>query len=277
MSQSRRTPLYVSLLVAAAVVAGSPSRALAKSKHSAKKNRAEPAAEAVPAPDPMAPAAVPAPPAPGTDASGQQQFGQAGAGTGTLTIKGDKMQVVFDGRPFGLAPVTIASIPRGDYVVEGTLPDGRQISRPVTIDENAEATIDLGMFLASEATVAQAAQAADNTHPRLRRASKILLGVSAGALAVGLVFGALELKTHGEYESAPADQATLDSLARTGKREALVANVSFAACGMSLLAAGLTVLPIFLGSEHPTSAPPAVAVTATASAGSAMAGISMRF
>jgi len=251
---------------------------MARSKHSSKKS---PAAEAEPAPEPApdttAPPAVPAPTAPGTEGSGQKQFGEAGAGTCTLTVKGDNMQIVFDGRPFGVAPVTIANIPKGDYVVEGTLPDGRQISRPVTVDDTPEATIDLGTFLAADAAAAQTAQAADNAHPRLRRASKILLGVGAGALVVGLVFGALELRTHGQYESAPADQATLDSLARTGQREAIIANVSFAACGATLLAAGLTALPIFLGSEHPASAPPPVAVTATASASSAMAGISMRF
>src|SRR5262249_20054341 len=148
-------------------------------------------------------------------------------------------------------PVTIGSIPPGDYVVEGTLPDGRKVSRPVTIDQNGEAELDLGAFIVTEGQAAQATQAAENEHPRLKMASKILLGVSAAALVTGLVSGALELKTHGEYESAPADQATLDSLSRAGKRDAMMANISFAACGATLVAAGLTALPIFLGSEHP--------------------------
>jgi hypothetical protein len=248
------------LLVAASIVAGAPSLALARSK---KKAAAEPAPEpepAVAAPAEPAPAAEPPPPPPVT---------------ATITVKGDNMQITFDGRPYGVAPVTIGGIPKGDYVVEGTLPDGRVFSRPITVDDSGDVTVDLGAAVATEAAATASAQAAGDRHPRLRKASKILLGVSAGALAVGLVFGALELKTHGDYESAPADKATLDSLARTGKSEAMVANISFAACGAALLAAGLTALPIFMGSE--SSTPPPVAVTATASAGSAMAGLSMRF
>jgi hypothetical protein len=251
----RQTCQYVSILVAATIVAGAPSLALARSK---KKSAPEPEPVAAPA-EPTPPAAEPPPPAPVT---------------ATVTVKGDKMQITFDGRPFGVAPVTIGSIPKGDYVVEGTLPDGRVITRPITIDDSGDVTVDLGAGLAPEAAAATA-QAGSDGHPRLRKASKILLGVSAGALAVGLVFGALELKTHGEYESAPADQATLDSLARQGKREAMIANVSFATCGVALLAASLTALPILLGSEGST--PPPVTVTASASATSAMAGLSMRF
>jgi hypothetical protein len=250
----------VSLLVVASIVAGAPSLALARSKKKAAPEP-EPAAAAPAEPSPP-PAAEPPPPAPVT---------------ATVTVKGDKMQITFDGRPFGAAPVTIGGIPKGDYVVEGTLPDGRVITRPITVDDSGDVTVDLGADLVTEATAVAAAQAAGDRHPRLRKASKILVGVSAGALVVGLVFGAMELKTHGDYESAPADQATLDSLARTGKREAMIANISFATCGAALLAAGLTALPIFMGSEATPATPPPVTVTATASANGAMAGLSMRF
>ena len=39
------------------------------------------------------------------------------------------------------------------------------------------------------------------------KASKILLGVSAGAMAVGLAFGLLELKAHSDYEGRPQQPA----------------------------------------------------------------------
>jgi hypothetical protein len=276
MSYTRKTQRLVSFIAAAAIVASAPTLAMARSNQASKKKSAAPTeAEAPPAADAAtAPAPAPAPPTPGTEAPGPKPLDQAGARTGSLTVKGDKMEIVFNGHSVGAAPVTIGGIPRGDYIVEGTMPDGRKVTRPVTIEDNREFEVDLGMFLAAQAT---AEQPGDNDHPRLRKASKILLGASAGALVVGLVFGALELKTHGEYESAPANQATLDSLSRTGKREALIANLGFAACGATLLAAGLTALPIILGSEHPAASPPPVAVTATASGNSAMAGISMRF
>jgi hypothetical protein len=258
---NRQIRQVLSLLVAASIVAGAPSLALARSKKKAAPEP-EPEPAAAPAEPTPAPAAEPPPPPPVT---------------ATITVKGDNMQITFDGRPYGVAPVTIGSIPKGDYVVEGTLPDGRVFSRPITIDDSGDVTVDLGAAVATEAAAAAAVQSAGNRHPRLRMASKILVGVSAGAMVVGVVFGALSIKTHGDYESAPADQATLDSLARTGKREAMIANISFATCGAALLAAGLTALPIFMGSEGAPATPPPVAVTASASANSAMAGISLRF
>jgi hypothetical protein len=135
--------------------------------------------------------------------------------------------------------------------------------------------VDLGAGIIGAQT-ARAAAAEDDSHPRLRRASHILLGVSAAALAVGLTFGVLELKAHSDYESAPADQAKLDSLAATGHRDALVANIGFAVCGAGLVAAGLAALPSFLHSEHPTATPTTAAFTAP-TRGGAVAGMSFRF
>jgi hypothetical protein len=196
---------------------------------------------------------------------------------GTVVIKGDKLDISFDGRPFGAAPVTIYNVPHGDYVVEGTAPDGRQVSRPVSIEAGAEATVDLGAgIIGSEP--AGGAPVQDGGHPRLQKASHILLGVSAAALGVGLVFGVLELKAHSDYESAPANQANLDSLAASGRRDALIANIGFAVCGASLVAAGLTALPTFWKSEHPPAeSTTTVAVTAAPTRGGVQAGVTLRF
>jgi hypothetical protein len=184
------------------------------------------------------------------------------------------MTVSFDGRGFGVTPLTICDVPKGDYVVEATGPDGKVVSRPVTIDENTEAVVELAAGVITTA-LPGAASGAWEPPSRLLRASKIALGVSAGALVVGAVFGVLELKNHSDYESAPPNQATWDALARTGQRDALVANLSFLACGTSLIASGLLALPTFLKSEH--AEPTATAFVSSGAHGSATAGVFMRF
>jgi hypothetical protein len=228
-------------------------------------------------PGPTAPPPVAAPPLPTAPvvAPTKVAFGPAAAGTGSVTITGDNMQVSFDGRPMGATPLTITDIPKGDYVVEATGADGKQVSRPVTIDEGAEAAVDLG---AGTIRVATPVPVVDEGHPRLLMASKVMLGVGAAALVVGAVFGVLELKQHSDYESAPGVQTTLDQMARTGQRDALIANVSFAACGVSLLAAGALALPTFLHSDHPAAEPTTMAfVSAGGARATTMAGFSMRF
>jgi hypothetical protein len=173
-----------------------------------------------------------------------------------------------------VTPLTISDIPKGDYVVEGVGPDGKAVSRPVTIDENTEAAVDLGAGVIVTAGAAPA-PIADEGSPRLLRASKVMLGVSAGALLVGAVFGALELKAHSDYESAAPNQPTLDSLTRTGKRDAMIADIGFVACGASLLASGLLALPTFMRSDR--AEPATTAFVSTGARGLAMAGIATRF
>src|SRR5204863_2192912 len=85
----------------------------------------------------------PVPPEP--DASGHVNFGNPQAeGIGRVTVTsptGEKVQVYLEGRYFGDTPVTIYSVPKGDYIVEGTIPaSGKQLSKPVSVSENEEAT-----------------------------------------------------------------------------------------------------------------------------------------
>jgi hypothetical protein len=277
MHVTKRTSLLVAL--ATTILLAAPGVAAAKAKGARrpasasagpKPAQATPPVEAAPPPAPV----VHLPPAP-PPAPGRIEFGPAGAGMGTVVVKGASVEVTFDGRSFGAAPVTIYNVPKGDYIVEGTTADGKEVSRPVTVEENADAMVDLGAGIIG-VEPAGPAEALDDSHPRLRRASHILLGVSAAALAVGLTFGMLELKAHSDYESAPADQAKLDSLAASGRRDALVANIGFAVCGAGLVAAGLAALPSFLHDEHPAATPATTAFTAP-TRGGAVAGMSFRF
>jgi hypothetical protein len=191
-------------------------------------------------------------------------------------VRGAGTPITFDGRPMGNTPLTITDIPHGDYIVEGTDAEGKPVSRPVTIDDGAEATVDLGAGVI--ATSEPGAVMVDEGHPKLLMASKVMLGVSAAALVVGAVFGVLEIKQHSDYESAPQNQAVLDSMARTGQRDALIANVGFVTFGATLVAAGALALPTFLHHEHAAEQPTAAqAFVSTGAHGTAMAGFSMRF
>jgi hypothetical protein len=190
-----------------------------------------------------------------------------------VTIKGNNLQVVFDGRPFGVTPVTIHDVPKGDYIVEGTTADGHEVARPVSVEENGEATVDLTTVATGAAN--PAAADVDDGRFRLPFASKLLLGVSAGGLAVGAVFGVLKLKAHHDYENATT-QSAIDSYARTGSRDALIANVGLVTAGVSLIAAGAVALPAYLRSERPKAVPTAM-VAASGSHVVALAGLSMTF
>jgi hypothetical protein len=279
MSQLRS---FSSLFVAVCVAAGAPSLAAAQPKAS---STAPPPVAAPPVaqpkaatPPPAAPTAVAPPPVatpPLAGAPKRVSFGPAAPGTGSVTVRGEGMQVSFDGRQMGTTPLTITDVPKGDYIVEGTGADGKQVSRPVTIDEGAEASVDLGAGVI--ATSEPSAMPLDEGHPKLMMASKVMLGVSAAALLTGAIFGVLELKQHSDYESVSnPSQATLDDMARTGQRYATIANVSFAACGASLLAAGALALPTLL--HHPEQPPTTTAfISAGGARGATMAGFAMRF
>jgi hypothetical protein len=267
-TRSNRSLRLVGLSLALALAASAPGRA------SAQEPMMGPPAPASLAPPKQQAPALPAAPA---SAATRVSFGPAAAGTGTVTVKGDNIQVSFDGRTFGVTPLSITDIPKGDYVVEGTGPDGKQVSRPVTVEEGAEAMVDLGAGKIGAAEAAAAA-AADQGHPRLVMASKVMLGVGAAAFVVGAVFGVLELKQHSDYESAPANQAMLDSMAHSGHLDAMIANASFVTCGASLLAAGALALPTLLKSEHAPAEPTTTAfISAGGARGATMAGFAMRF
>jgi hypothetical protein len=263
-------------IVGLLLIVAAPSIAFGKSKHRKEEASTEAAPPAPPspepvaaAPEPAAPAVAPAPPA----AVDPFSFGPPGPGTGSVTIKGDNIQVTFDGRSFGASPVTIHDVPKGDYIVEGNAPDGRYVSRPVTVEENSAATVDLQAALPPVADHTTSDRA--NAPFRLPLASKILLGVGVGALTVGAVYGVLEMKAHSDYESATT-QSALDAAGRAGQRDALLANAGFLTSAASVVAAGLVALPAFLRSEHPTSVPSAVVLT-NGTQVVALAGVSVVF
>ena len=86
--------------------------------------------------------------APKTDSLGHVHFGSPNAeGVGRVAVKAtpeQKIKIFLEGRYFGTAPLTIYSVPKGDYIVEAVYSNGKQVSRPVSVGENEETAVDLG-------------------------------------------------------------------------------------------------------------------------------------
>jgi hypothetical protein len=254
-------------LAAAAAVALSlaASPALARTK----KKTDEPAPAAAEPAKPTGPVAPPA------DSLGRVHFGPEGEGQGKVTVKstnGEKVQVFLEGRYFGDTPITIWSVPKGDYIVEGTFPDGQQKSRPVNVSEGDEATVDLAAGKIETPGTAKGGFMGGEISPnRLRLAKGLLIGGGV-FLAAGAVFGILKIMKENDYKNAPNDQATLDSIANDGKRDALLANIGFVTGGLLIIGAGVAALPMFMKS-NPEKAPTMAFVVApgtTAHSGSAI-------
>src|SRR3954466_13210219 len=86
--------------------------------------------------------------APKTDSLGHVHYGSPNAeGVGRVAVKAapeEKIKVFLEGRYFGTAPITIYSVPKGDYILEATSPSGKQVSKPISVGDNEEVPIDLG-------------------------------------------------------------------------------------------------------------------------------------
>ena len=166
--------------------------------------------------------------APKTDSLGHVHFASPnGEGLGRVMVKApatDKVKVFLEGRLFGTAPVTIYSVPKGDYIVEAQYPNGKEVSKPVTVSENEETAVDLG-----GAKTAKAEGGGDNgsvfSGGEMTSGRKNLMyGFLAGAvvgIAVGTTFGILDIQAENDYKKTPpGNQAQLDSIQQRGQRDA---------------------------------------------------------
>ena len=258
-----------------AFVAGLSTTAHAKKQHKLKMDPAVPDT------------AVPAGPVPPeADAAGHVNYGNPQAeGLGRVTVKsktGDKVQIYLEGRYFGDAPITIYSVPKGDYIVEGTIiGSGKQVSSPVSVSENEEATVELGggkIETPAAASTGGGAMSGEISPQRLRL-TKIAL-VAAGVGVVGAIaFGILEHGAESDYESAsPSNQANLDDISSRGKRYALLCDVGIALAGVGLVGAVIAGYPMF---SHSNAEKPPEATTAFVAPmlgrGTSGAAFSMRF
>jgi hypothetical protein len=206
--------------------------------------------------------------APKTDSLGHVHFASPnGEGLGRVVVTAPaeaKVKVFLEGRFFGNAPVTIFSVPKGDYILEATYPSGKQVSKPVTVSENEETAIDLGGAKVTSAGGGGGFMSGSEMTPTRTLWMKGLLIGGAAALVFGVTFGILEVKTESDYQNTPnTDQARLDSLSSSGKRDATLADVGYVVAGLAALGAGFCALPLILGPSTSSSEKPATPATTT--------------
>jgi len=264
--------------VLATLIAASPALAAKK-----KKPAAEPAPEETSSSSSSSDSKLVAPT---PDTFGRVHFGPAsGTGLGRITVKGnesDKVQVFVEGRYFGLAPITIYSVPKGDYIVEGTFSDGKSASRPVSVTENEEAIADL--------TNAHQVKPSEEKGPLLATsevsstrltATKAFVIGGAAALVFGVVMGILEKGKESQYSDPNTPDSQLDSIQNTGKTYALLANLGYALTFVGVAGAAICAYPMFVKPEKKStmalqsSTRPVFVVVPGAS--SVNAGMAMRF
>jgi hypothetical protein len=224
---------------------------------------------------------------PEADAAGHVNYGNPQAeGLGRVTVKstsGNKIQVYLEGRYFGDAPVTIYSVPKGDYIVEGTVVgSAKQLSRPVSVTENEEATVELGgEKIATPASGGGSGFMQGEISPQRLRIAKICLIAGGVALVGGIVFAVLENSAENDYEqAAPGNQMNLDSIMSSGKRDALLADLGFALAGAAVVGAVIAGYPMFTKSTtEKTDAAPATTAFMAPLLGHGTAGgvLSLRF
>jgi hypothetical protein len=197
--------------------------------------------------------------APKTDSLGHVHFASPnGEGLGRVVVSAPataKIRVFLEGRFFGTAPVTIFSVPKGDYILEYTYPDGKEGSSPVSVSENEETAVQLGPKAAAPgSTPFSTGQMSPNRSLWMKG---LLIG-SAAALVFGVTFGILEIKAENDYQStSPNDQARLDSLQTTGQRDATLADVGYVVAAVAAIGAGICALPLILGPSSGSSEKPA--------------------
>jgi hypothetical protein len=194
--------------------------------------------------------------APKTDSLGHVHFGSPNAeGLGRVAVKAapeSKIKIFLEGRYFGTAPLTIYSVPKGDYIVEAVYSNGKQVSRPVSVGENEETNVDLGGAAALRASSGPGVFDADMTPGRMT-ITKVALVVAAVGVVAAVTFGILELKTESDYEKA-VSQGQMDDLSNKGRRYALLTNIGIFTAAAGLVAAGIAGYPLVLHSSEKKTA-----------------------
>jgi hypothetical protein len=194
-------------------------------------------------------------PPPKADALGHVHFASPNAeGLGRVNVSADpneKIRVFLEGRYFGTAPVTIYSVPKGDYIVEATYPSGKQVSKPVTVSENEEAIVDLGGAKAlakpSDKEGGMFSGSAEMT-PKRMTWFKVFAVTAGVGLVSAVTFGLLEMKAESDYNNSTGSQSELDSIKSRGERYALLTNVGIVVTAVGVVGAGITGYPLVFSS-----------------------------
>jgi len=227
--------------------------------------------------------------APKTDSLGHVHFASPnGEGLGRVVVNApatEKVKVFLEGRLFGTAPLTIYSVPKGDYIVEAQYPNGKEVSKPVTVSENEETAVDLG-----GAKTAKTDGGGDNgsvfsSGEMTSGRKNLMYGFLAGAvvgIGIGTTFGILDIQAENDYKSATT-QAARDDISTRGKRDANIADVGWVLTAVGLVGAGICAIPLIFGGSSekapaaPSGTPQAFMFTPVASPAMTGGAFSMRF
>jgi hypothetical protein len=186
--------------------------------------------------------------APKTDSLGHVHFGSPNAeGLGRVAVKAapeSKIKIFLEGRYFGTAPLTIYSVPKGDYIVEAVYANGKQLSRPVSVGENEETAVDLGGAQALRQASGPGMFDAEMTPGRMT-ITKVSLVVAAVGVVAAVTFGILELKTESDYDKE-LNPSVMDDIAKKGRTYAILTNVGIVTAAVGLVAAGIAGYPLVL-------------------------------
>ena len=228
--------------------------------------------------------------APKTDSLGHVHFASPnGEGLGRVVITApatDKVKVFLEGRLFGTAPLTIYSVPKGDYIVEAQYPNGKEVSKPVTVSENEETAVDLGgaKTAKTDGGGGDSSGSVFSSGEMTPGRKNLMYGFLAGAvvgIAVGTTFGILDIQAENDYKNG-GTQAELDAIQQRGQRDAKIADVGWVLTAVGLVGAGICALPLILGGSEkapaaPSGTPQAFMFTPVASPAMTGGAFSMRF
>jgi hypothetical protein len=218
--------------------------------------------------------------APKTDSLGHIHFGTPNAeGSGRVAVKGSpeqKVKVYLEGRYFGTAPLTIYSVPKGDYILEAVMPSGKQVSKPVTVGENEETAVDLVGPQAIGSGEASGGMLTAEMTPGRMHLTEAFLAVAAVGVVGAVTFGILELKDESDYNNATT-QAQRDDISNKGNRDALLTNVSIGVAAAGLVGAAIAGYPLVLGGNTSGEKKTALVVTPTVGRSGGGGMLSFRF
>jgi hypothetical protein len=203
---------------------------------------------------------------PKADEQGNVSFAGARSGKGKITIqapKKEKVKVYLEGRYFGLAPRTINKIPAGDYIVEIVFPNGKSLSKPVSVSGEEEEVVQVGAADAVPVSPADKPMSTDQADKRWGIAKTLGIGAVA-VVVVGLGLSFWEHSVQSDYNKKVNDgpasqsnsdkanhQAELDSLASKGDKLALGANICYIAGGVALVTAVVVGYPAYKARNNP--------------------------
>ncbi|MDB4979382.1 MAG: hypothetical protein JWM82_134 [Myxococcales bacterium] len=205
--------------------------------------------------DPTAPAEPehkgPVPPE--ADANGHVNFGNPQKeGLGRVTVKaanGDQIQVYLEGRYFGDTPITIYSVPKGDYIVEGTfVSSGKQVAKPVSVSENEEASVELAekkVEPTAEEAKASTGFMSGEISPKRLLVAKVLAVTTVVGLVTCVTFGILEKGKESDYTKTAMGTTASDNIKKSGQNDALISNVGLFVAGAALLGTAFAAYPMF--------------------------------